>query len=206
VNIRDRIRELRRVPAAELRPNPKNWRTHPQAQADALRGVLAEVGIADAVLARELPDGTLMLIDGHLRTETMPDAVLPVLVLDVDEAEADKILATLDPLAAMAEADAAKLDAILREVNTGSAAVQEMLAELADDEGLYNVSEAEPPELADGDRAPFRQMTFTVHDEQHQSIEAAISKAKKDGGDASEVNENTNGNALAFICKAYLDG
>jgi ParB-like chromosome segregation protein Spo0J len=206
VNIRDRIRELRRVPAAELRPNPKNWRTHPQAQADALRGVLAEVGIADAVLARELPDGTLMLIDGHLRTETMPDAVLPVLVLDVDEAEADKILATLDPLAAMAEADAAKLDAILREVNTGSAAVQEMLAELADDEGLYNVSEAEPPELADGDRAPFRQMTFTVHDEQHQAIEAAISKAKKDGGDASEVNENTNGNALAFICKAYLDG
>lgn len=135
MNIRDRIRELRRVPAAELRPNPKNWRTHPQAQADALRGVLAEVGIADAVLARELPDGTLMLIDGHLRTETMPDAVLPVLVLDVDEAEADKILATLDPLAAMAEADAAKLDAILREVNTGSAAVQEMLAELADDEG-----------------------------------------------------------------------
>lgn len=72
--------------------------------------------------------------------------------------------------------------------------------------GLYNVSEAEPPELADGDRAPFRQMTFTVHDEQHQAIEAAISKAKKDGGDASEVNENTNGNALAFICKAYLDG
>ena len=64
--------------------------------------MLAEVGYADALLARELADGSLMLIDGHLRAETTPDAVVPVLVLDVDEAEADKILLTHDPLAAMA--------------------------------------------------------------------------------------------------------
>ena len=88
--------------AADLRPNPRNWRVHPPEQQDALRGVLAEVGYADALLARELPDGSLMLIDGHLRAETTPDAVVPVLVLDVDEAEADKILLTHDPLAAMA--------------------------------------------------------------------------------------------------------
>jgi hypothetical protein len=128
------------------------------------------------------------------------------LILDVDEAEGDKILATLDPLAAMAETDAAKLDAILREVDTGSAELQQMLADIAEDAGLYNVKEAEPPTLAEGDRQPFRQMTFTVHDEQHKTVEAAISKAKQDGGDSSEVNDNTNGNALAFICKAYLDG
>jgi DNA modification methylase len=150
LKIRDRIRELRRVPASDLRPNPKNWRTHPQAQADALRGVLAEVGIADAVLARELEDGTLMLLDGHLRVETMGDQILPVLVLDVNEAEGDKVLATLDPLAAMAEADAAKLDAILREVNTGSPELQQMLSDLAEDAGLYQdeaeVVEDEVPE------------------------------------------------------------
>jgi DNA modification methylase len=137
MKIRDRIRELRRVPASELRPNPKNWRTHPKAQADALKGVLAEIGIADAVLARELDDGSLMLLDGHLRVETMGDQILPVLVLDVNEAEGDKVLATLDPLAAMAESDAAKLDAILREVDTGSPELQEMLAGLAEDAGLY---------------------------------------------------------------------
>lgn len=206
MKIRDRIRELRRVPASDLRPNPKNWRTHPEAQANALRGLLSEVGMADAVLARELEDGSLMLIDGHLRAETIGEEEVPVLVLDVNEAEADKILATLDPLAAMAEADAAKLDAILREVDTGSPDVQQLLADLAEEHNLYNVSEADPPELADGDRAPFRQMTFTIHDTQHETIEEAISKAKKDGGDASDVNENSNGNALAFICKAYLDG
>jgi DNA modification methylase len=143
MKIRDRISELRRVPASELRPNPKNWRTHPKAQADALKGVLAEVGIADAVLARELEDGTLMLLDGHLRVETMGDQILPVLVLDVNEAEGDKVLATLDPLAAMAESDAAKLDAILREVDTGSPELQQMLSGLAEDAGLYQDGDKE---------------------------------------------------------------
>jgi len=142
MQIRDRIKELRRVPASELKPNPKNWRVHPEAQANALRGVLAEVGIADAVIARELEDGTLLLLDGHLRAETMGETIVPVLILDVDEAEGDKILATLDPLAAMAEADKVKLDAILREVDTGSAEVQQMLAALAEAAGLYQEEEA----------------------------------------------------------------
>lgn len=137
MNIRNRVKELRHVQASELRPNPKNWRTHPKAQQDALRGVLAEVGMADACLARELDDGSLMLIDGHLRAETAAEAVVPVLILDVDEAEADKILATLDPLAAMAGSDAVKLDDLLRNVDTGSEALQQMLADVASIAGLY---------------------------------------------------------------------
>lgn len=76
VKIQDRIRELRRVTARDLLPNPKNWRRHPKAQSDALRALLAEIGYADALLARELPDGRLMLVDGHLRAETTPDAWL----------------------------------------------------------------------------------------------------------------------------------
>ena len=98
MQIRDRIKELRRVRASELVPNPRNWRTHPVPQRNAMRGILAEVGYADALLARELPDGRLEIIDGHLRAETTPDALVPVLVLDVNEAEASKILLTHDPL------------------------------------------------------------------------------------------------------------
>lgn len=143
MKLKDRIKELRRVKASDLVPNPKNWRTHPEAQKNALMGVLAEVGIADAVLARELPDGSLMLIDGHLRAETSGDAKLPVLVLDVNEAEADKILATLDPLAAMATTDRVKLDEILRDIDTSSEAVSEMLADLAKDAGLYGTDTAD---------------------------------------------------------------
>lgn len=127
MQIRDRIKELRRVRATDLRPNPRNWRLHPPAQQDALRGLLAEVGYAGALLARELEDGTLMLIDGHLRAETTPDAVVPVLILDVDEAEADKILLTHDPIASMATVSEENLQELLDEVQTESAAVRSML-------------------------------------------------------------------------------
>lgn len=125
--IRDRIRELRRVPAGELRPNPRNWRLHPESQRAALRSLLAEVGYAGALLARELEDGSLELIDGHLRAETTPDEVVPVLVLDVDAAEAEKILLTHDPLAAMAETDHEQFAALLAEAESISPEVEEML-------------------------------------------------------------------------------
>lgn len=140
-----------------MRPNPKNWRTHPVAQQDALRGVLAEVGYAGALLAREADDGGLVLIDGHLRAETTPDMEGPVLVLDVNEAEADKLLATIDPLGAMAEADAGKLDSLLREVDTGSEALQEMLAELAKDNGLYKTPEVVEDEVPEPPANPVTQ-------------------------------------------------
>jgi hypothetical protein len=136
MKIQDRIKELRRVAVADLKPNPKNWRTHPKAQQEALRGILAEVGYVDALLARECEDGSLMLIDGHLRAETTPDAEVPVLILDVTEAEADKILATFDPLSTMAEVDEGKLDELLREIETGSEALAAMLTELAEENGL----------------------------------------------------------------------
>ena len=110
MQIRNRIKEFRQVKASDLRPNPKNWRTHPTEQKDALRGVLAEIGFADAVLARELPDGGLELIDGHLRVETTPDQLVPVLVLDVTEEEADKLLTTLDSITNMAGIDTKALN------------------------------------------------------------------------------------------------
>jgi ParB-like nuclease family protein len=130
MNVRDRIKELRRVRARDLVPNPKNWRTHPRGQRDALHDLLAELGYCDALLVRECPDGSLIIIDGHLRAETTPDAELPVLILDLDEAEADQLLLTLDPLAGLAEPDTGRLNALLDEVST-PAAVREILADLA---------------------------------------------------------------------------
>jgi len=114
--IRDRIKDFRRVRGGDLRPNPKNWRTHPSNQRAALQGLLRQVGYAEAVLAREV-DGGLELIDGHLRAELNPEAEIPVLVLDVTEAEADTLLATLDPLAALADTDQERLDALLETVS-----------------------------------------------------------------------------------------
>jgi DNA modification methylase len=127
MKFRDRITDFRRVKASALAPNPRNWRKHPQAQQDALRGILSEIGYADACLARTLPDGRLQLIDGHLRAEVTPDQELPVLVLDLNDAEADKLMTVLDPLAGMAEADEAALAALIGEIETDSEALKSML-------------------------------------------------------------------------------
>ena len=96
-----------------------------------MRGLLNEIGYAGALLARELPDGKLQLIDGHLRLETTPKAIVPVLVLDVTEAEADKILLTFDPISAMAQADKAQLEALLATVRTEDKAIAAMLERVA---------------------------------------------------------------------------
>ena len=131
VGIRDRIKELRRVRAGELRAAPQNWRTHPPRQIAALQGALREIGYADALLARELPDGGLELIDGHARRALDPEQVVPVLVTDLDEAEAAKLLLTLDPLAAMAEADAAALERLRQDVDIDDPVLRAMADELA---------------------------------------------------------------------------
>ena len=125
----DRITELRRVPASELIANPKNWRQHPPAQKAALTGLLEEIGFADAVIARETDDG-LELIDGHLRQEVMGDQEIPVLIVDVTEEEADKMLATFDPLSAMAKSDKDALSILLSGIETNNEKISGLLATL----------------------------------------------------------------------------
>ena len=129
VNWRDRVIEMRRVPASELKANPKNWREHPPEQQRAMKGVLEEVGIAGALLARETPDG-LELIDGHLRTEMNDATEWPVLILDVDENEADVLLASVDPIGALAKTNTDALKALLGRIETDNADLDSLLKEL----------------------------------------------------------------------------
>ena len=150
--IRDRIKELRRVPARDLIPHAKNFRRHPPAQRQAMRAALAEIGWADAVLAYETPEG-LQLIDGHLRQEVAPDALVPVLVLDVDDEEAAKILMTHDPLAAMAEIDVNVLAELAGGLDFEDAALESMVRDLLPPidlrEGLCDPDDVpEPPDEA----------------------------------------------------------
>lgn len=72
--------------------------------------------------------------------------------------------------------------------------------------GQFSAGEVEPPDLPDGDRSPFQQMTFTLHDEQAEAVKAAVAKAKGEGHGESAVNENSNGNALAWIAEVFCRG
>jgi len=101
--IRNRIKCHRRVRAGDLVPHEWNFRTHPEQQRAALSAIYREVGFARSLLAYELPDGRLKLIDGHLRRDLDPDMEVDVEVLDVDDAEARALLLSIDPLAELAQ-------------------------------------------------------------------------------------------------------
>jgi DNA modification methylase len=119
------------VEAESLDDNPRNWRRHPEKQMAALRDVIAEVGWAGALLYNE---ATGRLLDGHARKKL--GGKVPVLIGSWTEEQERTILTTLDPLAAMAEADGQVLDSLLREVDSDSENIQAMLADLAKEHGL----------------------------------------------------------------------
>ena len=74
------------------------------------------------------------LVDGHLRVEealSHGQPAIPVLYVDLSEDEERLVLASLDPLAAMATTDEAELRELLAEVSIDSEALAAMLAALA---------------------------------------------------------------------------
>jgi len=148
---RNRNLAVRRVRASSLVPHPQNWRLHPPGQRAALESLLEEVGFVGTLVAYELPDGRLQLIDGHLRRETLGDEEVDVAVVDLSPQEAAKVLATFDPLAAMAEADERQLAALLDEVQTQSDAVAEMLQRLSSEASaaVREARERSAPELVE---------------------------------------------------------
>jgi predicted AAA+ superfamily ATPase len=130
VALRDRIVELRRVRAGDLKINPKNWRVHPEGQRSAVTQMLEDVGFVGALVARQ-KGKSLELLDGHLRADIADDSKVPVVVVDLTDDEADKILATYDPLAGLALTDTGKLDDLLKGITfEENAELRRMLTDL----------------------------------------------------------------------------
>jgi len=153
---RDRIVGLIRVRGDRILPHPKNFRTHPENQKDALRGALADVGIGDALIVvpadeaqvREVAalkgaerdawlrsfdasGADVLLLDGHLRAEEIRDQPIPVLVLDLNPREQAEFLALFDPLGDLAGFDREKYLSLAEDFNSTNAAVQALVADLA---------------------------------------------------------------------------
>lgn len=139
MQLRDRIVEFTRIKASELIPDPANWRLHPTHQKRAYQKLVESVGIAGAALARRNEAGDLVLIDGHMRADLHGDAMLPVLVTDLTEAEAKVLLASFHGLGMMAQHDEVKLKALLNE--------SEVCRDISD--FLTKHFKLEPPESAD---------------------------------------------------------
>ena len=159
MELRNRIKDRRIVKGRDLVPHPRNWRTHPNRQKEALAATLRADGITRTLLAFELEDGRLMTIDGHCRAKDYPDADWPVDVLDVTPEEAERILTTLDPIGALAGANTEMLEELLLSYETDDDGMRDFLAELAESHGIdsvvdslgNNLSGAAAPNLDPGD-------------------------------------------------------
>ena len=120
-----------------IRPNPQNWRVHGEEQSEALADALTEVGWVQRIIVNKR---TGHLLDGHLRVDLARrrnEASVPVLYVDLSEAEEALVLATFDPLGAIAEANTNAYDTVLRQVQTESANLQQFLSKQAERIGLF---------------------------------------------------------------------
>lgn len=114
----------------QLLANPLNWRTHPREQLDALEGLLQQVGYVQRVVVNRR---TGHLVDGHARVSLAlrrHEGTIPVLYVDLSEAEERLVLAALDPIGGMAGTDQELLDQLLDGMKAEDEGLQALLSEL----------------------------------------------------------------------------
>lgn len=203
---------LEELSIEDLNLDPANVRKHDEKNLDAIKASLRRFGQQKPIVI----DGKGVVIAGN-GTLTAARALgwqkirAVKTVLEGAEAIAYAIadnrtgeLASWDDDALVQQLQALKLeDAALVE----SAGFDDLdLEKILEDQGIFDVDAVGMPELSDEDRAPFQQKTFTLHDEQCEDVDSAIEIAKSLGHNQSSVNENSNGNAIAYICQHFIRG
>lgn len=120
---------------SELVANDRNWRLHPASQRQIFDAAVDDIGFIRSIIVN---NRTGRIIDGHLRLKSALDRKQPTITVeyvDLSEAEELKALATIDPIAALAETDEAELKSLIRETNFADQGISDMLAALvAEDE------------------------------------------------------------------------
>ena len=134
---RNRIVNYDAVAPDQLLANPFNARRHGKFQQQVVKDSLDELGWIQTVIVSA---NSGHMIDGHLRVALAvrhEQPTVPVCYVDLDEREEAKALAVYDASTGLAEYDAEVLDALLRQVDTESAALQQLCADVAKEAGLY---------------------------------------------------------------------
>lgn len=121
---------------ADLLSNPKNWRLHPKEQQDALTGVLETIGWVQDVVVNKT---TGFVVDGHLRVALAlrrEEKTIPVKYVELTDAEESLILATFDPISAMAGTDRQLLTDLLVTISPETENVAALLAAIIEREKI----------------------------------------------------------------------
>ncbi len=198
---------LERLPLDRLIPYANNSRTHSEEQVAQIAASIREFGFTNPILIDEA-DG---IIAGHgrvLAARKLSMKEVPCIRLGhLTEAQRRAYVIADNKLALNAGWDEELLRVELVSLrddhgfDLGLTGFNE--AELTKTLEEFAADEQAMPDLNSGDKEPFQQKTFTLHDEQAEEVEAAITKAKSMGHGESGVNENSNGNALAFVCQTF---
>lgn len=117
--------------ACDIRRARLNWRSHPASQKRAMRAALDEIGFVGTVLAWRRPDGEVECLDGHMRLEEFGEQEIPVQLVDLDEAEAKKALASHDRIAVLAEVDTEALDELLGSIDAQTDTFAKMMSDFS---------------------------------------------------------------------------
>lgn len=198
---------VERRAVSDLVPYARNSRTHSAAQVSQLAASIREFGWTTPVLI----DEANTIIAGHGRVMAAQqlgiDSVPVHVCSDWNDAKRRAYTIADNRLALNAGWDmellAVELDE-LRDLEFDMDLLGFEAAELNDLIGTPSVPPLDGmPALPSGDRAPFRQVTFTLHDEQYNELERAL-EASKALGPFDSPNENSNGNALARIVETFL--
>lgn len=195
VGWRSRVVGFVEKPANQFTANALNFRRHPNAQRDAFRGVLKEIGFAGAVLENVR---TGNLLDGHLRVEealSVDDLTpIPCVQVDLSEEEERLLLATYDPLSAMAVHDAETLELLLRDVSAEDESVSLMLETLRVEAEMFteNGGGVMEGERLTRKKSPDVKVVVAVPD--LRTVEAAL----------RETGFENRGAALVEVCNFYL--
>jgi ParB family chromosome partitioning protein len=191
--------------ASLLVPYDKNAKIHEEDQIDQIAASIKEFGFTNPILL----DGDNGVIAGHGRlraAQKMGMEQVPTVELShLSEAQKRAYILADNRLAEVNTSW--DFDLVSIELNALQADGFEIELTGFDDGFLIeDVPETDFPSLNSDDREPFQQMAFTVHDEQKTIVDDALMKARTRPEIDTGMNENSNGNALAAICEAYVNG
>jgi len=201
----------------ELLPSPRNPNTHPQRQVELLGKIIREQGWRAPIT---VSNRSGYIVRGHGRLQAARWLGLKTVPVDRQDYESDEAeLADLvadNRIAELAIIDDEMLVELMGELGqteidlelTGFdvEGLDGIIKDAMEKGGRFGVSPIDGPTLRSGERSPFQQMTFTLHDEQVEIIKAAMIKARADGFASGPLNENGNGNALAHIAEVFNRG
>lgn len=200
------IPDYKVVQVEKLVPYARNSRTHSPEQVDQIAASIKEFGFLNPIII----DGDSGIVAGHgrvLAAQKLGLSELPCIeAKHLTDAQRKAYVIADNKLALNAGWDNDLLRVEFDELAQAGFDLSLTGFSLDEIDGLQFDSDCETdmPELADGDKEPYQQKTFTLHDEQAAIVDDAIALARKHPLVDSDLNDNSNGNAIALICEQWL--